>query len=174
MVTLSANNSRFVLQNMGLIDRVVRFLVGGGILGYLVSYHEMKHPSISLGWQTALVAVSIYPLVTAMIGWDPFYALFHTRSCSLTGRNQCGTFPYEVMAIAGHAPKFCDCIDDQSVEHSLEACHDTAEEPPHHATWHVDREPMIYPSDAQLNIYFKEQAKKDEMRRFTAKQKHAA
>lgn len=174
MVTLSANNSQHVLQNMGLIDRVARFLLGGGILAYLVVYHEMKHPSISLGWQTVLVAASIYPLVTALIGWDPFYALFHTRSCSLTGRNQCGTFPYEVKAIVGHAPKFCDCSDDQCVEHSLEACHDTAEEPPHHATWRVDREPMIYPSDAQLSAYFVEQARKDELRKPVVKQTRAA
>jgi len=111
-----------------------------------------------------MIGISVYTLLTATLGWDPLYALLHIRSGSRTGRNQCGTLPYQVKAILGRAPKYCDS-DEIGVEHSLEACHDTAEEQPHHATWKVEQEPMIYPSDAQLNTYFKEQAHKQHIRK---------
>lgn len=155
MVT-SSEQSGPVIQNMGLVDRVARFLIGGGILGYVVSYYEMKHPSLSLAWQTGLVAGSLYPLITAMIGWDPVYAWLKIRSCRPTGRHQCGTLPYQFRAILGRAPKYCEECD----EHSLEACHDSPQANPRHAVWAVDREPIIYPTGAQLDGYFMEQARK--------------
>ena len=108
-----------------------------------------------------MVLASLYPLMTAMIGWDPLYAIFHVRSCSRAGRNQCGTLPYQLKAFAGHAPKYCDSKD----EHSLENCHDAPEEQPHHALWKVEQEPMIYPSNAQLDTFFEEQARKDDIRK---------
>lgn len=163
MVTLP-NNSSSVVQNMGLVDRAARFLIGGALVGVALDYYEMKHPPIGPGLQLLMVGISVYPLMTAMIGWDPFYALFHVRSCSGSGRNQCGTLPYQVKAMIGRAPKYCEISD----EHSLEACHDSPEERPRHAIWRVDMEPMIYPSDAQLNAYFKEQARKKDIRKRAA------
>lgn len=147
---LSAQHAR-PIQNMGLVNRLVRFLMGAGILAYFVLFYAMNHPVWTLGWQVAAVAVSIYPILTAMVGWDPFYALFNVRSCNDSGRNQCGTLPYQIKAMLGHAPKYCD-ID---TEHSLEACHDEPEERPHHAMWRVNQKPMIYPDEEDWDDYFK-------------------
>ncbi len=164
MIKLSAKNSVYVLQNMGLIDRVARFVIGGAMLAYAVPPYASWGTPLTLGQQTLMIGISAYALMTAIIGWDPLYALLHVRSGSATGRNQCGTFPYEVKAMLGRDPNYCDS-DEIGVEHSLEACHDTPQEQPHHATWKVDQEPMIYPSDAQLNTYFKEQAHKEQVRK---------
>lgn len=139
------------IQNMGLLDRVLRLGGGGLIVGMLVLYYEMRHVWLPLPVMFYVIAISLYPLLTAIIGWDPFYSLFQVRSCGDIGRNQCGTFPYQVKAIMGRAPKYCD----SETERSLESCHDDAAERPRHQAWRVEQEPMLYPSDAQLDEYFK-------------------
>lgn len=143
-------------QNMGVVNRLVRFLIGFSILGYFVLYYAMNHPAFTLGWQVFAVALSIYPILTAMAGYDPFYALFDVRSCNDTGRNQCGTIPYQIKCMFGHAPKYCDTTS----EHSLAACHDEPEEHPHHETWKVNQKPMIYPDEADWDDYMKVQETK--------------
>lgn len=139
------------IQNMGLADRVARFIIGGGVLGALVLVYEMKHPVLSDAWEFSLVALSLYPVLTSIIGWDPFYSMTGLRTGSSRGRNQCGSFPYQVKALLGHAPRYCE-IDS---ERSLEACHDTDNERPLHRVWAVDREPIIYPDDATFDEYIR-------------------
>lgn len=139
------------IQNMGVVDRVARFVIGGGLLGSLILYYEMNHPALNDAWEFALVALSLYPVLTSIIGWDPIYALFGGRSGNSRGRNQCGSFPYQVEALFGHAPQYCDA----DSERSLEACHHNAEERPLHRVWVVDREPIIYPDDATLDEYIR-------------------
>lgn len=158
MTTLSENVR--TIENMGLFDRVVRFFVGGSILGYLVLYQGMQHPVISLGWQVALIAVAVYAIITAMMGWAPLYSILGIRSCNSTGRNQCGSLPYQIKALLGHAPRYCD----SDSEHSLESCHDDPQEQPHHELWKVEQEPMIYPSDADLNAYVSRQERKERIK----------
>jgi len=94
-----------VVQNEGLIDRVFRFVIGAimlviGVGGYAVT------PSVTW-WEGTLIVVSSYPLLTAMLGWDPFYNMFGARSCSLEpgSRNACGSLPYEIDAALGHNPQ---------------------------------------------------------------------
>lgn len=159
MLTL-AEKSRPV-QNIGLIDRTVRFLIGAGLVGYIFSYHEMKLPGVSIALQVLAVTVSLYPLMTAMFGWDPFYALLNVGSCGGSGRNQCGTLPYQIKAVLGRAPKYCD----SDAEHSLEACHDEPVERPHHETWHVNQRPMIYPDEADWDDYFNRHAAPAKMKK---------
>ncbi len=117
-----------VVYNIGLADRVIRTilgfaLLGGGAIGMAIT------PTITL-WEGIAVMVSVYPLMTAMMGWDPFYAMFGTRSCSIEGgRNQCGTLPYEVDAALGHDPE-----PDKGFEydHSLTGSHHHAHHQAHH------------------------------------------
>lgn len=158
MTTLSKNVR--TIENMGLFDRVVRFLVGGSILGYLVLYHGMQYPAITFGWQLVLTAVAVYAIITAMMGWAPLYSILGIRSCNSTGRNQCGSLPYQIKALMGHAPKYCD----SDSEHSLESCHEDPQERPHHKLWKVEQEPMIYPSDADLNAYVSGQERKEHVK----------
>jgi len=92
------------VQNIGIADRVFRFFAGGallagGILGSVIT------GSVTI-WMAAAVILSVYLLMTTMMGWDPFYQTMNARTCSLEGgRNQCGTFPYEVDAAIGHKPE---------------------------------------------------------------------
>ncbi len=69
-------------QNIGLVDRMVRFFGGGALMAYGVI-------SILLAGQSIVSAVAIllavYPLMTTMMGWDPFYELFGARSCHVEG-----------------------------------------------------------------------------------------
>ncbi len=97
-------NKMGVIYNIGLLDRVVRFIVGFALLA--AGAIAMTMSPVITGWETLAVLVSVYPLLTAILGWDPLYAMFGARSCRLDGgRNQCGTIPYEVDAALGHNPK---------------------------------------------------------------------
>jgi len=92
------------VYNIGLADRSVRFIVGFALLGAGAIGMTLTPTITTL--EAVAVIVSIYPLMTSMLGWDPFYSLFGARTCSLEGgRNQCGTFPYEVDAALGHDPE---------------------------------------------------------------------
>lgn len=96
-----------------------------------------------------LMLVSIYPLMTTMLGQDPFYNLAGIRSCNDSGRNQCGTFPYQVKAAMGHTPRYSDAED----ERSLESTHNEAKGKPHHKTWKVDRDPILYPDEKTMEQF---------------------
>ena len=85
-----------------------------GVVSALLTEHTMV--------SAAAILFAIYPLMTTMMGWDPLYQLFGARSCTVEGgRQQCGTFPYEVDAALGHDPK-----PDQSHDHSLTGSHHEA------------------------------------------------
>ena len=51
-------------RNMGSADRIVRIIVGLGIIGAGIYYHS---------W---LGAIGIVPLATALVGWCPAYLPF--------------------------------------------------------------------------------------------------
>lgn len=159
MITLSENVRP--IENMGLFDRLARFLIGGAALAYFVFYTELQHPIMMIASQVLVAGICLYLIFTAMMGWEPLYAIFGARSCSRTGRNQCGSLPYQVKALFGHAPRYCD----SDAEHSLEACHDDPQERPHHKLWKVDQEPMLYPDDAALDAYVARQSRKERMRK---------
>lgn len=138
------------IQNIGLIDRVVRFVIGAGLVGTVVFYYEMEHPVLSTFGQVMAIIVALYPLWTCNVGWDPFYAMFGIRSGRDTGRHQLGTLPYQIKAAVGRAPKYCD-LDD---EKSLEACREDPSGSPLHPEWRVDREPIMYPDGPTLDEFF--------------------
>ena len=93
-----------VVYNIGLFDRVARFIVGFALL-VAGSIGMSMSPAITT-WEATAILVSVYPVLTAILGWDPLYALFGARTCSLEGgRNQCGTLPYEIDAAMGNDPE---------------------------------------------------------------------
>ena len=147
---ITTSEKAHALQNMGLIDRVLRLLIGVALVS--VSYYFVVHAGVKTEMYAAyLFAVSLYPIFTGMFGWDPLYAAFNGKTCGDSGRNQCGTLPYQWMAMLGRAPKYCE----SDAEHSLEACHDEPEEHPRHKVWRVDEEPMLYPDDKAWHRYFR-------------------
>ena len=155
MTTLTAEPS--VMQNMGLVDRLFRLGLGIAMLGFAF-YFVAFTAGTSVWWEAYAMVVAIYPVLTGAMGWDPFYALFRVKSCSVTGRNRCGTLPYEFRAMTGRAPEVCEL----DSEHSLESCHDAGVVKPHHKQWQVNQDPMIYPDDADWDEFLKRQHPKEE------------
>ena len=101
MIRISGN--MLPAENIGLLDRMVRFFGGGALMSYgVISAVLTGHDVVS----AVAILLAVYPLMTTMMGWDPIYQLFGARSCSIDGgRNQCGTLPYEVDAALGHKPQ---------------------------------------------------------------------
>jgi hypothetical protein len=105
-----------VVQNMGLMDRMVRVSIGTALIaGGIVSMHN----NVMLTWEPYAILISCYPLLTCILGWDPVYEMFEARTCSLeAGRNECGTLPFEIDAALGHKP-----LPDRDFDHSLYGAH---------------------------------------------------
>lgn len=77
------------LQNIGIIDRVTRVIVGGAMVGAWFVY---PIASVSM-WFALLPLLGVFPLITGMLGWCPVYGMLRTKSCGSDDRNSCGTFP---------------------------------------------------------------------------------
>jgi len=106
-----------VVQNMGLADRMLRVFIGTALLaGGIVSIFN----NATLTWEPYAMLISIYPLLTCILGWDPLYTSLGVRTCSLEGgRNACGTFPFEVgAAVAGDK-----LVPETDYDHSLNNSH---------------------------------------------------
>lgn len=101
------------VQNVGLMDRLIRAVIGAALVLYPM--WDLQQGAM-FSWHGLAFLLSTYPMLTAILGWDPVYQLFEVRSCGQSRRNQCGTFPYEVDAAVGHRP-----IPDRShrYDHSL-------------------------------------------------------
>jgi len=106
-----------VIQNTGFFDRILRIFVGIVLLaGGMISLALFE----TVSRQGYAILMSIYPLMTGMLGWDPFYSLFGKKSCRIDGRNQCGTLPFEMRILRGQRR-----VTDQSFDYdnSLDASH---------------------------------------------------
>jgi len=125
MKQTSTESNQWIPQNLGWLDRLIRFMIGTAILAVsltiLVLYtgpvwleQTAKVPS----WLYYAPIAGIYFFITAIYGACPVYGLFHIRSCGGSARNPCGTFPFEVDAAIGHHP-----IPDSNIEHSLATSH---------------------------------------------------
>jgi hypothetical protein len=105
-------------ENIGLVDRMVRFFGGGalmtfGVMSALLSGHDVI--------SAIAILLAVYPLMTTIMGWDPVYQLVGARTCTVEGgRNQCGTLPYELDSALGHEPKPDDGYD---YDHSMTGSH---------------------------------------------------
>lgn len=77
------------LQNIGLIDRSVRIVVG---IGMISSWFFYPVESVNM-WFAILPLLGVFPLLSGILGWCPVYAMFHTKSCGTDKRNSCGTLP---------------------------------------------------------------------------------
>ncbi|MDX1812176.1 MAG: DUF2892 domain-containing protein [Gammaproteobacteria bacterium] len=103
----------FVEQNVGAIDRTVRVLVGAAMLG-VPYFMLMESGSTIQAWQSWLMVLSVYPFLTGILGTDPLYRVFGAKTCDLSARNRCGTYPFQVDALVGHQP-----TPEDDFEHSL-------------------------------------------------------
>lgn len=61
-----------MLANVGTLDRVLRVVVGLGLLSLV-----FVGPQTPWGW------IGLVPLITALIGYCPAYSIFGIRTCPL-------------------------------------------------------------------------------------------
>lgn len=80
-----------LLDNIGLLDRTIRFFAGGVLMAYGIIGAIM---TVRYWVSGVSILLANYLLMTFIVGWDPFYEIFGAKTCNLDGgRNQCGTLP---------------------------------------------------------------------------------
>src|SRR3569623_2112889 len=99
-----------LVENMAFYDRVIRALVGLAMNVPIIIYladlpRSPVSPFDPNGPQFYVSVDSIYFLLTALLGWDPFYSLFKVKSCGGSGRKRCGSFQYQTAAAMGQNPQ---------------------------------------------------------------------
>ncbi|WP_455223398.1 YgaP family membrane protein [Kaarinaea lacus] len=121
----TTTSNRWIPQNLGWLDRLIRFIIGTAIITVSLTTLVFFTAPVWLevgtkvpSWPYYAPIVAIYFFITAIYGACPLYGLFGIRSCGRSPRNPCGTFPFEIDAAIGHHP-----IPDSEIEHSLEASH---------------------------------------------------
>lgn len=105
-----------VVQNLGWLDRVIRVIAG--TLGIAVPSALLFSDVSDAWWIYTTILLSVYPLLSGMLGWDPLYSTLGIKSCDTSDINQCGTFPYEIDAALGRDP-----IPHSSYERTLTRAH---------------------------------------------------
>lgn len=84
------------IRNLGFLERGIRIAVGAtAILAVLASQNIGM-----LGWVALIPLVAIYPIMTGMIGYDPFYAWFgiNTHRSSIISDEQLNKFVHNITA----------------------------------------------------------------------------
>lgn len=64
--------------NVGSIDRILRIIVGAGLIAWALGYLPGIAPS-QWGW------IGVVPLLTAALGYCPAYSIFGMSTCSRRG-----------------------------------------------------------------------------------------
>lgn len=63
-----------LIKNIGLIDRILRILVGLA----LIVHASKAVPSIV--WSILMILLGIYLVITGLLGYSPFYKILGTHS----------------------------------------------------------------------------------------------
>lgn len=106
-----------VVQNISLSDRLLRGLLGMLLLG-APAVNLMLFDGAFGWWHGIAMLTSIYPFLTAYVGWDPIYQMVNYRTCGLSEKNQCGTAPFQIDAALGNHP-----VPNVDHDHSLGGSH---------------------------------------------------
>lgn len=92
---------KWIVENMGIMDRLLRLLFGSLLtIPVIVAMVEVT----PLSWETYSATLACYLLLTGMMGWDPFYAVIHARTCGISKKSSCGSFTYELDTALGRHP----------------------------------------------------------------------
>ena len=90
--------------NIGSIDRSLRFIIGGVLMGslfYLTPAAVVSVAGTELMLMKFLPLISIYPLLTAWLGWDPIYHLLRINSSTRIQKDVCADIVDQVKEAAG-------------------------------------------------------------------------
>ena len=83
-------------RNLGLLDRSVRIAIGAAaILAVLASQNIGM-----LGWVALIPLLAVYPIITGMVAYDPFYAWIgiNTHRASAFSDEQLAKFASKITA----------------------------------------------------------------------------
>lgn len=106
-----------VVQNVGLLDRGLRLVLGAFLLG-APAMHLVMYGGVFTWWHGLSMLLSVYPGMTGWLGWDPLYQGIHYKTCDSSDRNRCGTLPYQVDAALGNNP-----VPENDYDHSIAGSH---------------------------------------------------
>jgi len=68
------------VENLPNVSRVIRGVVGAGLIAFVLTT-----PDAPLGWYALMPLLAIYPIFTAIIGWDPVKAFFQHPAVARRG-----------------------------------------------------------------------------------------
>ncbi|MEJ2652634.1 MAG: DUF2892 domain-containing protein [Gammaproteobacteria bacterium] len=82
--------------NVGNVDKIVRYVVGAALIGSILVVAPNQ-----VSWIVLLPLMAIPIVISAIIGWDPIYALFQKLPIprlytKVADANQQVTAPYQV------------------------------------------------------------------------------
>lgn len=78
---MRAHRSKYGLRsNLGRTDRTVRYLVGAILIGTLLILNVTGATGESVGWLVLMPLLSIPIVISAIMRWDPVYAMFRISS----------------------------------------------------------------------------------------------
>lgn len=64
-------------KNVGGVDRLIRIVVGGGLI-----YYAMSNLPGADAWMVPAGMVGFVLILTALFGWCPAYKVFGMKTCS--------------------------------------------------------------------------------------------
>lgn len=67
-------------SNLGVTDRLIRYLVGAILIGTLLLVSGVASAGWHIGWLVFLPLISIPIVMSAIMRWDPVYAIFGISS----------------------------------------------------------------------------------------------
>jgi hypothetical protein len=79
---ISVTISKTGVENLGMQSRAARLLIGAGFIAFV-----MTTPQAPLGWYAVLPLLAVFPIFTAIIGWDPLKAFFQHASVTRRALN---------------------------------------------------------------------------------------
>lgn len=68
------------VENLRNVSRAIRGVIGVGLITFV-----MTTPAAPLGWYALLPLLAVYPIFTAIIGWDPAKAFFQNPAVASRG-----------------------------------------------------------------------------------------
>lgn len=68
------------VENLPTASRVIRGVIGAGLIAFVLTT-----PEAPLGWYALLPLLAVYPMFTAIIGWDPIKAFFQRPAVARLG-----------------------------------------------------------------------------------------
>jgi len=60
--------------NVGKVDKLVRYVIGATLIAITLAITP-----VNMGWTVLLALISIPIFISAIISWDPLYALFQKQ-----------------------------------------------------------------------------------------------